>query len=695
MAVPRVRKNLLKSRRRAVDDGGDEEGSVAGAEDDDSISEGSIISEADDDADAEGSDDTDAPPSSARTDPGVTGANGHGKAADVVTHDIAKMSIDERAHDTSTTANGLDMPEELDGNEINFDDLSRENAAEAKIPTSQQPAVQPSGGPKDRARREHEEYKQRRDADPAFVPNRGGFFMHDHRSSMPGHNGFRPSGRGRGRGRGTGPFPSSRYVVPVHIVWSEHLRLMPSFSQAQLSGSADAPWAHDLHETVTQEQPTNPSLGPVQKITQERQKPSIAPSMVQPPNRSFSGDKHVGNVQIRISLNCLSEPILFSAVPVFQHTRLPHHRPPLRRDKPVRISIPGMPVRYIFPASDRSFIFIPRALRPNQQGFGKIRGRGSFGGGHISLGPLSSRRTSVYAGSGYSPSVAMSRRSSLARELTADGVSPAKASFPRPSPVVRLPPQAQQAQSAPGDDAVVELSRTTSQGPPQTATFHEGRPDSLPMFHPKPERTLQVGDIESPATFGINPPQAQQQQPFHQQVPQLASSQADLLTTTHSRHPSFPSHHGTPLQHIPENAIHAQSFQPFSYQQPPAFYPQHYPPHMYYYPQGQQSGPLTAAAAPPFVPGQPYFYPMQIPAVPHPPVEDAAGNQAVPYESGGMVYYYNPAELSQNAEPASQQLQQGYIPPMGMGGMMTPPMQFYPPPPATFYPQQQPPPPQQ
>ena len=51
------------------------------------------------------------------------------------------------------------------------------------------------------SRREHEEYRRRRDADPAFVPNRGAFFMHDYRTAAPSGNGFRPFGRGRG-GRG-------------------------------------------------------------------------------------------------------------------------------------------------------------------------------------------------------------------------------------------------------------------------------------------------------------------------------------------------------------------------------------------------------------------------------------------------------------------------------------------------------------
>ena len=486
--------------------------------------------------------------------------------------------------------------------------------------------------------------------------------------------------------------------------------ILTIYSQAQATGPADAPWAHDLHESLSQPAPpsTNTSQG-MQMSRQDGQKPSISPTMTQLPNRSFSGSRQLGNVQIRILLGGMTEPIVIAAVPVNQHTRLPHHRPPLRRDKPVRISLPNMPIRYIFPATERSFIFIPRALRPNQQGFGRIRGRGSFNGGYGGFGPLSSRRTSVYAGSGYSPSVAMSRRSSLAREMSADAiVSPAVSSFTRPSamaveggkPVVRLPPGAEQApmsgqQLMAGTSApTVDLPQTAAYPLPEKPSFREHRPDNLPMHHPKPERTLQVGDIESPATLHFNPPQPQQEQPFHQQVPfqaQLSMYQNDPNQYPHSRHPSHPSQGGTPLQNIPETAIHAQPFQPYPYQQSQGFYQQQHPPPMYYYPPQQQPGSATSAAAPPFVPGQQYFYPqMPMAPPPQPQPDEANRGQAVPYESGGMVYYYNPAELAQGAEATPQYPQSGFAaPPVGMGGMMTPPVQYFPPP-QVYFPSQGP-----
>ena len=453
------------------------------------------------------------------------------------------------------------------------------------------------------------------------------------------------------------------------------------------TGPADAPWTHDLHDAVTKPPPS----------VQDRQQPPVPATKMEIPNRSFSTSRQLGSVNVRILFGSMPAPIVVPAVAVHQHTRLPHHRPPLRRDKPVRISIPEMPIRYIFPKIERSFIFIPRAMRPNQQGFGRTRGRGSFSGGYGGFGALSSRRTSAYAGSGYSPSIALSRRSSLGREVLADGVSsPATASFPRNAavvieagkPVVRLPPgdppsgsaSTQQPQVTTTDPSLT-LVQPTAYPLPEKPSFTENRPDSLPMHHPKPERTLQVGDIDSPVTLDFNPPQQRHQQPFHQQVPmqiQPAVYQPEVAQYPHSRHPSHPSQHGTPLQQIPETAVHAQPFQPYPYQHAQGFYPQHFAPPVYYYP--QQHAPLPSAAAPPFMPGQPFFYPPQVPPVQQSAPEDAsAQSQTVPYETGGMVYYYNPAELAQGAESSQQYPPTGYVPPpVGMGGILTPPISYYP-----------------
>ena len=484
-----------------------------------------------------------------------------------------------------------------------------------------------------------------------------------------------------------------------------------SSRDSQPSGPADAPWAHDLHETVTQpSMQTAADHGvPVNSSTEDRQNGASSPAKSQPPNRSFSKTTMIGNVQIRVLLKGMSDAITFPAVPVKQHTRLPHHRPPLRRDKPVKISLPEMPIRYVFPSLERSFIFIPRAMRPNQQGFGRIRGRGSFGGGYSAFGGISSRRTSVYAGSAYSPSVALSRRSSIVREVAVEGViSSGGAALPRPAPVVRLPPAAEQMQALGQQPAsttnmapTVNLPQPSAYPLPQKPTFRENRPAALPMHHPKPERTLQVADIDSPATLEFNPPQQQQQLPFHQQVPTQITGQAypHELQYPHSRHPSHPSQAsgGTPLPQIPERAIHAQPFQPYPFQQPQGFYPSHYPAPIYFYHPPDQAGGAPSAAAPSFVPGQPYHYPVPLapapppPPPPPPPTEPTTQAGTVAHESNGMVYYYDSTQLPAPTENTTPYPPAGYaMPPpggvMGIGGMITPPM-FYAPPPG-YYPAQ-------
>lgn len=423
--------------------------------------------------------------------------------------------------------------------------------------------------------------------------------------------------------------------------------------------------------------------------TTSQPKPASSAPRAPPPNRSFSKSTRIGNIQVRVYIAGMQDPVVFPAVPVNQHTRLPHHRPPLRRDKPVRISLPNLPPRYIFPAMERSFIFIPRALRPNQQGFGRGRGRGSFSG----YAAFSSRRTSAHGGSVYSPSVAMSRRSSLAREVSRDGiVSPAgsgtnalTAGTESGKPVVRLPPAAEQApgstpqtmdvlNSAP----VVNLPLPQAYPLPQKPTFRENRPAPIPMHQPRPQKTVSVADIESPASLNFHPPQQQLQQPFHQQVPTQVNSQMypqDQPLYPHSRHPSHPSQTsgGTPLSQIPERAIHAQPFQPYPYHQPPSFYPPPYPQPMYYYlPPNVVPALAPSVGAPTFVAGQQYQYAVPV-GPPAPPADSATPLGTVAHESNGMVYYYDSSQLPSGPEAGATYPPAGYAPPppggvVSMGG---------------------------
>ena len=175
-------------------------------------------SDVDEDADADNSDLSDADSGVAPTEGKLkrkTNGASNGKAALAVTTrqpspPIARSDAAFPAlKDTEAMMNGLSIADAAnDAEEVDF---------EAGEPTETAPAVgPPSGRPEtlgDRRRREHEEYKKKRDSDPAFIPNRGAFFMHDSRSA-PGQNGFRPiGGRGRGRGGIGGPFSPAKYVT--------------------------------------------------------------------------------------------------------------------------------------------------------------------------------------------------------------------------------------------------------------------------------------------------------------------------------------------------------------------------------------------------------------------------------------------------------------------------------------------------
>lgn len=436
---------------------------------------------------------------------------------------------------------------------------------------------------------------------------------------------------------------------------------------------------------------------------------SAATMKATPLNRSLSTTRHIGNAQIRVFLPEMGAPKTFQGVALKQYTRLPNHRPPLRRDKPVRISLPDHPPRYIYPAVDRSFIFIPRAMRPNQQGF-NIRGKARSGFG--SIGGFS-RRGSMYGGSiygsVYSPSVAMSRRSSLAHEVSRDSiVSPSGSTMSRPpmpvdssKPIVRLPPPNQFLQPTPtqpygvqphgvADGAIESLPRPQAYPLPQNPTFRENRDVSIPMHQPRPQKTVSVADIESPVAFNLQAPQ-QQQQPFHQQVPPQVNGNAfahDMHLHPHSRKASYPGHvsTGTPLSQIPERAIHAQPFQPSPYQHgyyAPPSYPIAAPPQQdYYYPQQYPNPMAPPGAVPAFVPSHQQQNPYQQQPLPE-PAQDGGHQNLVAQELNGMVYYYDAAQIPAVATfpaypaPAAYPMTQvnGV---MGMGGMMTPsPDGFY------------------
>lgn len=721
MAAPRRRK--IVSRRRA-DDEGDEDYDI----DDDSLTEGSVAS---DDHDLANDSDTSNVDEASPTSPALRkaharAANGHaGAKASKGSGSSTRQSASQTRQlgqttvsDTEVMMNGLSVSDKTEtAQETNSEDAkgtpSATKASAPLVVSSSSAAMdQSQDNPQDRRRREHDDYRKKRDEDPAFVPNRGAFFMHDHRHAGPAANGFRPFGRGgRGRGRGGigGPFAPTRYVLPPPSTTRIKADLA---STHQPFPPADpiisTPWAHDMHEAVAEPSRSARQSAQGNQVIMDNGPPNgdgyipTCDMSATPINRTLSTEKHIGNVQIRVYLPQLKQPIVFSAMPVMQYTKLPDHRPPLRRDKPVRISLPNYPPRYIFPATDRSFIFIPRALRPNNQQ--RIRGKPRSGFG--SMGGFS-RRTSVYGGSyyngsQYSPSVALSRRSSIAPDMGRDYiVSPTGSAISRPPmamdasrPVVRLPPRAEPqglaasihaAAPAVGQTGIYEDVQGQTHHLPQKAVHQESQATSIPMHQPRPQKTVSLENIESPTMLQ----NAQSyQQAFHHQVPVQISN--GFNNDPHSRHGSFARHStGTPLSQIPERAIHAAPFQPTHFSQQQAYYPPYQmvpPPQGYYYPP-----PNPYPAAPPaYVPGPP---PTQGPV-------DAAqangqpggGPNLVAQEVNGMVYYYDASQIPQVPSYPAYPAAQGYPAANGVinvNGMATPSQDgyYYHQPGTVYYPQ--------
>ncbi|KAK0626902.1 CASC3/Barentsz eIF4AIII binding-domain-containing protein [Immersiella caudata] len=716
MAAAAPRRRKIIGHRRRVEDEGEEEGGPEALElDDDSLTDGSIASDEHDQADDSDTSNVDemspTTPNAAKSM-----ANGHAKPGfRRKTDGLAEKSA---KHETAVADNEIMLKrlsladKDEDAQAVNFDDVQSGSAPRSAAPIVVSSSPVSRGQERvplqEQKRREHEEYRRKRAEDPTFVPNRGAFFLHDHRAAGPAANGFRPFPRGaRGRGRGGfgGPF------APV----------------SQMHGVSDptttGPWAHDMHEAVVEPSPPHhyhrqaryfpDNEGPLNGTGIVQTAPQSKTAI----NRAMSTERLLGNATIRVYIPPVLEvPKTFTGIPLKQYTKLPDHRPPLRRDKPVRISIPEhaaplMP-RYIYPANDRSFIFIPRAMRPNQQ---RVRGKGPRSNMGGSVGPFS-RRTSVYGsyyGSVYSPSIAMSRRSSIVHDFGRDYLlSPTGSAISRPPlpmdnnrPVVRLPPLAQPqgpAMAIPptldaSDHAVAMMETSINDIPqpqthplPQKPIFQENRPNSIPMHQPRPQKTVSVENIESPAQAMNAPPPYQQA--FHHQVPLQVSN--PYGQETHARNPSYHSQAGPgtpgPLSQIPERAIHAAPFQPHAYP-PSGFYGQGYPmmqpPQQgFYYPQQFGASLAPNASAPAFVPAS-----QQSQQVPYNPSgqsdaqaasaagQAGSGQGLVMQEMNGTYYFYDPNQIptmgALPSYPPAQQYNPGMV---GMGGMVTPsPDGFY------------------
>lgn len=691
MAAGRSLKTLVGRRRRLDEEGEDDEGPVMV---EDSQSEGSVLTEMD-----EGDEEEEV--ASLGDGQAVPGANGSAtsggpengtrstkkprkpkskagkKSASEKTDEAADSTGLFRATaDTEAMMKGMKLSDAGEG-AIQFGEMDEP----VHIPSSSriQAGTAASGRadrPANRQKQEQQESRQKRGADPAsFIPNRGNFFMHDTRGA-PNGQGPAPNRGGPARGRGRGaPMGAAPNAPPV---------------AAQRSDKAsEMPWKHDLHEVINEESETaaNPRLATAQQQRDESARvfgrpvlPAQQPRQVPPATISFDCTIPLAKGQARVLLPGMKTAIMGSELSIKKYVRLPNHRPPLRRDKPVRVFIPNLGPRYIFPSMDRSFIFIPRQMRPNQRGFGNSnyqRNTGGYG--------YSSRRTSMYGGSMYSASVAPSRRSSIARD-TFSPVSFASGFGGQSRPVVRLPHNGQFVSNTASPAGPLSGHQT-----PTGQVMHTyPLPQNVPTFNtpmstvhqPRPQKQFSVTGIESPAALQqARTPVQDEHQPFQNQLPTHMADQQGY--SQHPQAPFYPqqSHYGypnhanqagTPLSGIPENSMNAQQ-----YQHPGMYYPQ-YPAHqqMYYPPPMPMYMPQSQGYMPPQQQqpsSQSHHEQAQRPeSQQQQQHDDSAPSGMVAHESNGMVFYLPASEAQQQPTQEHYQPAESFVPSYAMPGLPPP-----------------------
>lgn len=199
--APGSRRRLAPRRRR---DDEEDESSLVGDVEDDSMSDGSALSLGDEEAEAsDASDEHEVPGDKTRTPkdakPTAAKRNSHKSS-----NNVDSVAPFPSTADTPAMANGTKRSNgsKLES-ELHIDGTAPQDgttAGDVPQPPTETPRAPRRETAAQQARREHQEYLKQRDSDPAFVPNRGGFFLHDDRSpNVPTfHN--KPFGRGRGRG---------------------------------------------------------------------------------------------------------------------------------------------------------------------------------------------------------------------------------------------------------------------------------------------------------------------------------------------------------------------------------------------------------------------------------------------------------------------------------------------------------------
>lgn len=172
---------------------------MVGAAEDDSMSDGSLLShqedDDEDDADEEGSDLSDGEPTAAdKTTNRNSAARRKGRSGEGKLAVPIKPKLTATVSDTEAMMNGLNIADRAgEVTEIQFEDFGKEERNGLGRAPSAPPAETRRDTIAERKRRDHDEYIKARNEDPAFVPTRGGFFLHDKRSTGPESNGNRAS----------------------------------------------------------------------------------------------------------------------------------------------------------------------------------------------------------------------------------------------------------------------------------------------------------------------------------------------------------------------------------------------------------------------------------------------------------------------------------------------------------------------
>jgi hypothetical protein len=189
------RRHIGASRRKRREDEGEDEGSLAGDVEDDSLSEGSADSRQDEeDADGEGSEseaDTATATEAGKVKKGgkVNGGHVNGRNPGQPRRSSTspgKPGLKTTVSDTEAMMKGLKISGQS-GEEVGFDEMEQGR----ELQTGRTPSAPPTEPKREtlaaKKRREHERYVKERDHNPAFVPTRGSFFLHDKRTNEGGN----------------------------------------------------------------------------------------------------------------------------------------------------------------------------------------------------------------------------------------------------------------------------------------------------------------------------------------------------------------------------------------------------------------------------------------------------------------------------------------------------------------------------